>query len=85
MALKEADLVSHVSRTRPKEGGRRILPFVFQSVLVFLGVLGRKYPCDPASFFLRQVGRQRVGSGTTRPSGQDSAGGLTLVLKEEVS
>lgn len=65
--------------------GRWVLPFVFRSVLVFLGVLGRKYPCDPASFFLRQVGRERVRSGTTRPSGQGSAGGLTLVLKRKKS
>lgn len=65
--------------------GRVVLPSVFWAVLVLLGELGRKYPCNPASFFLRQGGRQRAGSGATRPLGEGSSGGPALVLERKRS
>lgn len=71
------------SQIRLREGGHVGPSLSLLSALVFLGVLGRKYPCDPASFFLRQTGRQRVKSGATRPLG--TPGGLTLVLERKKS
>lgn len=66
---------------RLRDGGRWVPPAASQAALVFLRVLGRKYPCDPASFFLRQDGRQRERSGATRPSGRGSSRGFVLVLE----
>jgi hypothetical protein len=65
--------------------GRYSLPSVPQAESVFLGVPGRKYPCYPASFFLRQVGREWVRSGATRPLGDGFLGGFTLVLERRKS
>ena len=72
-------------QTKLRLSGWVVLPSVSWAALVFLGVSGRKYPCNPASFFLRQAGRQRVRSGTTRPLGQGSPGGLALALERKRS
>lgn len=63
-------------------GAASFSPSGFTSLL---GILGRKYPCNPARLFLRKVGREGVRSGTTRPLGEGSLGGFTLVLERRKS
>lgn len=52
-ALTEADPAAPAGWSRLRDSGRWVLPSVFQAAFVFLGVLGRKYPRNPASFFFR--------------------------------